>query len=290
MTLRTGKTGRYRYYACSTCARQGKSACKGRSIPMDKLDRLVTDRLADRLLTPERVGDLLAALLQRQSAKDEDHVVRLTAIKTKLTDAESRLARLYAAIESGVADLTDTTLKDRVATVKTERDIAQTSYDRALAETSPRARITPDKIAASVEIMRNNILAGDTPFRRAYIRSVIDQVEVDDAEIRIVGVLERLVMGGGAAPAGVPSFGPKWLPEQDSNLRPSINRRIDRDAKGYGFAQHGWKQAMRNPRPNLDNFRERRCPLTFPDPRRHRVRAPCRAPVLPVLSASNVRS
>ena len=223
MTLRTGKTGRYRYYACSTCARQGKSACKGRSIPMDKLDRLVTDRLADRLLTPERVGDLLAALLQRQSAKDEDHVVRLTAIKAKLTDAESRLARLYAAIESGVADPTDKTLKDRVATVKTERDIAQTAHDRALAETSPRARITPDMIAASVEVMRNNILTGDTPFRRAYIRSVIDQVEVDDAEIRIVGrrsVLERLVMGGGATPAGVPSFGPKWLPEQDSNLRP----------------------------------------------------------------------
>ena len=48
MTLRTGKTGRYRYYTCSTCARQGKTACKGRSIPMDKLDRLVTERLADR--------------------------------------------------------------------------------------------------------------------------------------------------------------------------------------------------------------------------------------------------
>lgn len=40
-----------------------------------------------------------------------------------------------------------------------------------------------------------------------YLRSVIDQVEVDDAEIRIHGrrdVLERLVMGGGATPAGVP--------------------------------------------------------------------------------------
>jgi site-specific DNA recombinase len=97
--------------------------------------------------------------------------------------------------------------------VKTERDIAQTAYDRALAETSPRARITPDRIAASVEVMRHNILTGDTPFRRAYIRSVIDQVEVDDAEIRIIGrrtVLERLVMGGGSTPAGVPSFVPKW--------------------------------------------------------------------------------
>jgi hypothetical protein len=59
MTLRTGKSGRYRYYTCATCAtcaQQGKAACKGRWIPMDKLDRLVTERLADQLLTPERVG------------------------------------------------------------------------------------------------------------------------------------------------------------------------------------------------------------------------------------------
>lgn len=36
MTLRTGKYGRYRYYTCATSAQQGKSACKGRSIPMDE--------------------------------------------------------------------------------------------------------------------------------------------------------------------------------------------------------------------------------------------------------------
>jgi site-specific DNA recombinase len=223
MTLRTGKTGRYRYYTCSTSARSGTFACKGRSIPMDKLDRLVTERLADRLLTPERVEDLLAGLLERQTAKDEDRATRLGGLKAKLSEAESRLGRLYAAIESGVADLTDPTLKERVAVAKIERDIAQAACDRALAETNPRARITRDNIAASVEVMRRNVLTGDTPFRRAYIRSVIDQIEVDDTEIRRVGrktVLERFVAGGGVASAGVPSFGLKWLPEQDSNLRP----------------------------------------------------------------------
>jgi site-specific DNA recombinase len=102
-------------------------------------------------------------------------------------------------------------------------NIAQTAYGRALAETSPRARITPDVIAASVEVMRSNVLTGDAPFRRAYLRSVIDRVEVDDAEIRIIGrksVLERLIMGGGNTPSGVPSFVPKWRVRQDSNLWP----------------------------------------------------------------------
>jgi hypothetical protein len=55
MTLRTGtsKSGKvHRYYACSTCARQGRAACKGRSIRIDGLDALVTTHLAERLLKP----------------------------------------------------------------------------------------------------------------------------------------------------------------------------------------------------------------------------------------------
>jgi site-specific DNA recombinase len=52
---------------------------------------------------------------------------------------------------------------------------------------------------------------------------MVDQVEVDDAEIRIIGrrtVLERLVMSGGAGPAAVPSFVRKWRARRDSNSRP----------------------------------------------------------------------
>jgi site-specific DNA recombinase len=104
MTLRTGKSGRYRYYTCATCAQKGKAACEGRSIPMEKLDRLVTERLADQLLTPERVGNLLAGLLERQATKDEDHSSRLNALRAKVADADSLLGRLYAAIENGVAE------------------------------------------------------------------------------------------------------------------------------------------------------------------------------------------
>ncbi|MEO9615165.1 MAG: zinc ribbon domain-containing protein [Nitratireductor sp.] len=51
--LRTGQgsTGAtYRYYTCSTKARQGKTGCKGRTIPMDKLNHLVADHIGDRLL------------------------------------------------------------------------------------------------------------------------------------------------------------------------------------------------------------------------------------------------
>jgi hypothetical protein len=68
MTLRTGKGGRYRYYTCSSRARQGETGCKGRSIPMDKLDNLVAEHIADRLLQPERLEEVLASVLDRRQA------------------------------------------------------------------------------------------------------------------------------------------------------------------------------------------------------------------------------
>jgi site-specific DNA recombinase len=221
MTLRTGKSGRYRYYACSPCARLGKTACTGQAIPMDELDTAVTERLASQLLTPERLTRVLAGLMQRQAGRQEDHAARLAELRRSVSDAESRLGRLYQAVETGTADLTDPTLKDRITRVRSERDAAKATLDRALGEVEPESRITSEKIAAFVDLMRTNVVSGTVPFRRAYIRALVDRVEVDDSEIRIVGrrtTLERLVIGGGVTPAGVPSFDPKWRARKDSNL------------------------------------------------------------------------
>lgn len=190
---------------------------------MDKRDTIVTEQLTDQLLTPDRVGRLLEGLLGRQTSRDEDYTQRLSALRSKLSDAENRLSRLYQAIENGVADPNDTTLKNRIAAVKTERDIARVAFDRAALELRPEASITEDKVAPFVDVMRANVLDGPIPFRCAYLRAMIDNVEVGDGEIRIHGrrtVLERLVMGGGAAPAGVPSFVGKWRTRNDSNVRP----------------------------------------------------------------------
>jgi site-specific DNA recombinase len=70
MTLRTGtsRSGKvHKYYTCSTCARKGKTACKGRSIPMHKLDKLVVDHLADRLFHLERLTAIVASVAARRA-------------------------------------------------------------------------------------------------------------------------------------------------------------------------------------------------------------------------------
>src|SRR5713101_2367819 len=55
MTLRTGKSGRYRYYTGCTKARQGETGCPGRTVPMENRDNLVAEYIAHRLLQPKRL-------------------------------------------------------------------------------------------------------------------------------------------------------------------------------------------------------------------------------------------
>src|SRR5438445_3793048 len=69
MTLRTGKSGKYRYYTCCTKARQGETDCKGRTVPMEKLDRVVAEHIEQRLLQPKRLAHILTHVLHRRKAR-----------------------------------------------------------------------------------------------------------------------------------------------------------------------------------------------------------------------------
>ena len=76
MTLRTGKSGRYRYYTCCTKARQGETGCKGRTVPMEKLDSVVAEHIEQRLLQPKRLEQILSAVLHRRKERAERAIVR----------------------------------------------------------------------------------------------------------------------------------------------------------------------------------------------------------------------
>ncbi len=133
MTLRTGKGGRYRYYTCSIKARQGETGCKGRSIPMEKLDNLVASHLEDRLLQPDRLEEVLASVLDRRQERTERRCEHIAELNKRAAETDLRLKRLYDAIETGVADLDDPALKERIAGLKAIRDQAQADADRAQA-------------------------------------------------------------------------------------------------------------------------------------------------------------
>jgi hypothetical protein len=197
MTMRTGtsKTGKiYRYYSCSGAARMGKTACNGRLIQMEKLDQLVTIHIADRLVVHDRITDLLAEIIDRRAKSGGEVRERIDQLSREASVAEDKLRRLYALVEDGVTDLDDV-MKVRLADIRADRDRARSALERIRGKSSA-ASIDGAKIERFGALMRENITTGDVPFRKAYLRWLIDAVEVDDRVIRIHGSKSTLEQSG----------------------------------------------------------------------------------------------
>jgi site-specific DNA recombinase len=200
MTLRTGtsRTGDiHRYYTCTTQARAGKTACKGRSIRMDRLDHMVTRHLSENLLQPDRMSEMLQVLAERRADKANSADDRANVLEREVADADERLRRLYRLIEDGVAEL-DGPLKERIGGLRAGRDAAAAALSRLRTNTRDSIRLTPALITQFSTTMQECLASGDIAFRKAYVSSLVDHIEVDDREIRICGrkdVLEQLVTG-----------------------------------------------------------------------------------------------
>ena len=225
MTLRTGtsRSGEvYRYYSCNSFIKKGRTACQGRSMRMDRLDILVTQHMADRLLEPERLTVLLTSLAGQQAEKAAALDRRLAALAREAEEADERLRRLYKLIEDG-RDEADDILRARIAELKLVREKAQAALERARSTARGVEDISPLVIERFTRTMREKLTTGEIPFRKAYLGSLVDRIEVDDGEVRIVGrkeVLEKAVLASRQCQAGVHSFVPKWRSRQGSNLRP----------------------------------------------------------------------
>ncbi|HLZ01749.1 MAG TPA: recombinase family protein [Bradyrhizobium sp.] len=217
MTLRTGKSGRYRYYTCCTKARQGETGCKGRTVPMEKLDSVVAEHIEQRLLQPKRLEQVLLAVLHRRKERAERRTTHIAELRKRAAEAEAKLKRLYDAIENGIADVSDPMLKERVTELKSVRDQACADAERAegaLDRAGPS--ITPQALKTFASQARKRMRTEAGGYRRDHLRALAQRVEVDAKEIRIMGsksaLLRTLVAASSAKTAGfgVPSFVPKW--------------------------------------------------------------------------------
>jgi site-specific DNA recombinase len=210
----------YSYYTCAGCHQKGKSVCKGRHIPMGKLDSLVIEGVKAQLFEPDRMSTILGALLDRQATKDTAVEERRCVLKSEIKAKDEKLNRLYRAIEDGIVE-TDAQLRDRIKALKNERDLAQASLDRIAEQSKNRSALTPERIQAFTKLMHDKLENGDVQARKAYLRAVISEIRVDDDKVSIIGdkaTLSAVIAGQNGSHPNVSGFVRKWRTREDSNL------------------------------------------------------------------------
>ena len=129
-------------------------------------------------------------------------------MKADLTQKDEKLGRLYRAIEDGIVELDDQ-LKDRIKALKAGRDLAQASLDRIAQQFESRTAITPERVIAFTNLMRDKIDNGDVQARKSYLRAVISEIRVDDDKISIIGdktTLAAVIAGQNTPDTNVSGF------------------------------------------------------------------------------------
>ena len=222
MTMRTGKHNRYRYYACAGRAQQGAIKCEGCAHPMDRLDRIVLDQLADRIFQSDRLAELLARYFDQSKDAEHERKIRLGRLKAELTEVDGALQKLMGMVERSLMDLDDPALGERLRHHKENRHRLTDEIDRASVDGSvgPGA-ITQEKLERLSAAMRQHLKTGSPEMRRAYLRMFVQQIVVGRREIRISGPKNALAKAAVDNPLQDPNkvltFVREWRPVGDSN-------------------------------------------------------------------------
>lgn len=188
LRLRTGKSGRYRYYTCSKSADKGKTSCKGISIPMPKLDKIVLEQLENKIFEPKRLTVMLEQLAKRAAKNGNQVENELTSLRKHKRQIENKLDNLYDAIETG-GMTTNKRLMDRIETLQRELDTqSQLIRQKDALAKHPQQMIDETRIETFDAAMRERLHTPDKPqFRKAYVRLFLSNVTIGENKITLSG-------------------------------------------------------------------------------------------------------
>ena len=225
MTLVTGKSGRYKYYKCTSRQSQGNHACTSKNFPMEHLDDLVLNSMADKIFAPERLQMMVAELRKRIKSSKDGQQERINEVNRQIKLVEKKRHNLLNAIEMGTIELDDTTQR-RAQQHKAAREalfieLAGVRRDHSLPAVE---HIKASQVDVFGKVLREKLLAKNSPLAKSYLNILVDEIVVEEKNATVKGsyaalaeTMQQIKMGNLKQ---VPSFIPDWCARSDSNARP----------------------------------------------------------------------
>ncbi len=227
MMLRTGKGGAYRYYTCSSKARTG--TCKTKeakpvTVPLPKLDALVTEAISDKVLTPDHLRPLLREVIAKtRSAQSESrHTILMLKKERKATD--KKLDNLMDAIADGLVDDSQA-FRAKVKELQNRHG----ELTRLISVEERKVSLPPQALSnAQIDrfgtALKQMLTDGPIAFRKAYLGLIVDEIIVSREQVTITGSKAALaaaaIHGQSASQEEVRTFEREWRTGEDSNPRP----------------------------------------------------------------------
>ena len=179
------KSGRFHYYVCGTTYSKGKEICPSQHLPKDRVEKFVTEKIKDHILTDENLANLVKLTNEELDTSIKHFKERIDVIDGEIEQWQGRLERLYdfvetKAIEPARMERRIAEVQDRIAEMRRAKlEVEKNLQTRRLEPIEP-------KVVMDYVIDLKKILEESNMFeRRAFLRSFIDSVDVDDDQITL---------------------------------------------------------------------------------------------------------
>ncbi|MDO8750912.1 MAG: recombinase family protein [Dehalococcoidia bacterium] len=186
------KSGRFFYYMCGNARKRGREVCTTPLMPKDRIEGFIVDRIKQHILTEENLEEVVRIanhdLAQLCSTERE----RLSVLEGQVADVDNRLAKLYDALETGEFKGGELASRVKVLFQKKEELL------RARAEAQEALRnytvqlADPEVVRGYINELRAFLENSGMVERKAFLKSFVKRIEVDDSEATVVYTIPLL--------------------------------------------------------------------------------------------------
>ncbi len=176
------KSGQFAYYICGTLFREGAGTCSARYLNAPRVEDFVVEKIRERILTEETIVELVTLVAEEIDAMAGELSGRLDVIDAELGEVQSRLQRLYEALET--SELTLEVLSPRIFSLRHREEQLEAARDDAERQLEQRRVELPttEEIKGYVADFREFLQEGTFPERKALIRNFVEGIEVTGDE------------------------------------------------------------------------------------------------------------
>ena len=200
------KSGQFAYYRCGKALRQGPKACPGHWLPRATIEGFVIDKIKAYILTDNNLRELVELTNEEILSLSENSEEKVKALEAQTKDIDSRLDRLYDALETGKLDLGE--LAPRISDlISRKKDLQQ-----AIAEAQKSGCEEPinaanvDEIKRYVDDLRVVLNSASVLEQKAFLRSFVKRIDVSKSDVTINYILPMPLLNDYRETVGVLGF------------------------------------------------------------------------------------
>ena len=169
----------HQYYTCNRNFREGKDACNSGLIPKDKIESAVLEQLKEVILMESNVKELVKLVNEDIKQEFTQYQDRIDSVDTQLKEINTRLGRLYDAIETGKVSLDE--LAPRIRELKSQKDSLDESRIQAEADAILQHShvLAMSAVKEYIADLKDLLEQADNAERKTFLRSFVKMVIVD---------------------------------------------------------------------------------------------------------------